>query len=415
MKNPTVADVSDSPMSLSRRQWLQSASLGGSAWLLSGLLPTRTAAAEVDAEQLKRKFLELMANPVGPIPGAVVLVGTSKEILFHEAVGYARIVPERVPMQKNSIFDVASVTKVVATATACGILVDRGQLDPDAPLTKYLPDHVGEGVDKITLRHLASHTSGFRANPRLSSQGKGPDLIKAMLTNSPQWQVGTRNEYACRNLIHLSTIVERVSGMPFGDFCTKEIFEPIGMTESKFNKVPVTDRVVAHHMGGNRLGVCHNQDTWAAKMPLGNAGLFTTPIDLSKFCQMMLNGGTLNGKRVLSRERIEDFTKTFTDPKLPAYGFVWSTRSKGSHRPSRLSDKAYGHAGYTGQAVWIDPGKDLFTLVMSNRTHGAQITADNEKDAEFRLPKPAGDLQMKEAQYEILASMADATLKALGN
>src|SRR5690606_1640691 len=128
-----------------------------------------------------------------------------------------------VPMQPDTLFDVASVTKAVAAATACALCVDRGLLDPDAPMSRYLPDHQGAGIDKITLRHLAAHTSGFAADPRLHAGGKGDAFFQGMLRESPSWPVGTRYEYADRNTIVLGVIVERATGLPFGEFCTKEI------------------------------------------------------------------------------------------------------------------------------------------------------------------------------------------------
>lgn len=296
-------------------------------------------------------------------------------------------------MQRDSIFDVASVTKVVATATACAICVDRGLLDPDAPLTKYLPDHRGQGVEKISLRRLASHTSGFRESPRLFAAGQGPAMFAAMLKESPQYEVNTHYEYACRNIILLSTIVEHVTSRSFGEFCTQEIFAPLGMRDSQFNQVPPSDRVVGtlYH----ELGVSHNDDTRAAGCAIGNAGLFTTGPDLARFCRMMLRGGTLDGTRILSPQVIADFTKPDQLPQFRQHGFIWMTGDE-PHRPKRLSARAYGHGGYTGQALWIDPDKDVFTIVLSNRNHPRDLPGSKEK------------------QYTKLGRIGDLVLEAFG-
>jgi len=150
--------------------------------------------------------------------------------------------------QQYELFDIASVAKAVCTAMAVGIREDRGLLDHDAPVTRYLADHRGRGVDQMTLRRLASHTSEFHNDPRVSDGGiKGDAIFERMLTENPKWPVNTRFEYACRNIILLSTMVERVTGDSFNDFCQKEIFEPLQMHESAFNRVASSERVVATH------------------------------------------------------------------------------------------------------------------------------------------------------------------------
>ena len=296
-------------------------------------------------------------------------------------------------MARDSIFDVASLTKVVATATACGICVDRGLLDPDAPLKKYLPDHKGKGVEKISLRRLASHTSGFAANPRLGALGKGAVMFERMLVESPTWEVNTHYEYACRNIILLSTIVERVTGRSFGEFCTNEIFKPLGMVDSVFNRVEASSRVVATHV---ELGVSHNVDTRASGCAIGNAGLFTTAPDLARVCQMMLNGGELDGHRVLSEKVVEDFTKTNQLERFYAHGFIWKTGLDNPNRPTLLSPRAFGHGGYTGQSLWMDPKKRVFSIILSNRTHPADIRGS------------------KDTQYGALGRIANLALQEFG-
>jgi CubicO group peptidase (beta-lactamase class C family) len=302
-------------------------------------------------------------------------------------------------MQQDSIFDVASVTKVVCTATAAGICKDRGLLDPDAPMTKYLPDHQGKDVDQISLRRLASHTSGFAENPRVSREGrfKGDVVFAQMLKDNPKWPVNTHYEYACRNIIYLSTIVERVSGRGFGEFCQGEIFEPLEMRDSVFNRVEPSPRVVATHEGDHCQS--HNPDTIHAGRAIGNAGLFTTAGDLSNFCQMMLGDGQWRGKRILSPETIADFTRNNQAPQFPGRGFIWETDLKSDHRPARMSDKAYGHSGFTGISVWIDPEKCVYTIVMTNRNHPEKVGKQTNRGME---------------QYKARGRIADTALEALG-
>ena len=321
------------------------------------------------------------------------MVGDEREILLHEAVGFAQLVPQKVRMERDSIFDVASLTKVIATATAWGICVDRGLLDPNAPMTRYLPDHQGNGGDKITARHLASHTSGFAADPRAAAAGTGETMFKGLLAESPTWEPNVHYEYACRNIILLSLMIERVTNQSFGEFCKKEIFGPLGMKDSSFNQVTPSRRLVGTHV---ELGVSHNEDTLAAGRAIGNAGLFTTATDLYRVCQMMLNGGVFHGKRLLSQKIVAEFTTAYQLPPLPSHGFIWMTGMNELHRPSALSACAFGHGGYTGHALWIDPEKNIFTLILSNRTHPHDVPGT------------------KEAQFRTLGRIADLALEALG-
>lgn len=340
-------------------------------------------------------------------PGAVVLVGTPDRVLYHEAFGWARVVPERAAMRRDSLFDIASVTKVACTATAVGILRDRGQIDPNAPMTKYLPDHQGRDVDQISLRHLASHISGFPDGPRVSHSGrfKGEQVFARLLLDQPSWPVATRYEYSCRNSILLSTMVERITGRSFGEFCQAEIFDPLQMTESAFNRIDPTVRVVATHHPV--LGENHNVDGRDAGCAVGNAGLFTTARDLSNFCQMMLKEGEWNGRRILSRETIADFTTTVPDPKFPIRAFLWEVDPKSLHRPQKMSAKAYGHSGNTGISVWIDPEAQVFTLVMTNRHHPWN------DDMPLGVKEAKNSVRGKE-QYRCCSRIADAALAALG-
>lgn len=342
----------------------------------------------------------------GLFPGAVVLIGTPDKVLLHEAFGFAHVEPKKVAMQKDSIFDVASVTKIVCTATAIGICKDRGLVDPDAAMTVYFPDHKGKGVDKISLRRLASHTSGFAEMPRVSFEGKfkGDALFERMLTHNPAWEVNSKYQYACRNIIYLSTIVERVTKKSFGEFCQEEIFNPLEMPDSRFNKIEPSDRVVPTHYPV--LGESHNSDTRDAERAIGNAGLFTTANDLAHYCEMMINNGTRNGKKLLSPETIADFTKPNQLPQFIGRGFIFETDLKSRHRPTRMSDKAYGHSGNTGISVWIDPEKKVYTIVMTNRNHPR-----NEKFANGKEPtnSPRG-IQ----QYKARGRIADAAMEAFG-
>ncbi len=379
-------------------------------FLLASLaLPLAAQAQEGDAakdaaakiEQAVRQEIE-----ADLFPGAVVLLGTADRILFHDAYGLAQVKPQPVAMRKDSIFDVASVTKIICTATAMGILRDRGLIDPDAPMSRYLPDHKGKGVDQISPRHLAAHVSGFAADPRVSHGGKvtGDEIFVRMLLEDPTWPVNTKYEYADRNIILLSTIIERVTGKSFEAFCQEEVFRPLQMKDSHLNRVEPTERVV--DCGYPPLGLSHNIDTRHTDRAIGSCGLFTTAEDVSHVCRMMLHPGEWEGRRVLSKETVIDFTTRRKDFPLAGRGFIWEVDEKSNHRPAGMSAKAYGHSGWTGISVWIDPVPGVYTIVMTNRTHPAL--------KKYEPGQRPSSSQRTEEQYRARGRIAQTMLDAFG-
>jgi CubicO group peptidase (beta-lactamase class C family) len=356
------------------------------------LLASEGRSSETSSPSAARQLAEAVQLEIdaGLFPGAVVLVGTPEGVVYHEAFGFSQIEPVNVAMQRDSLFDMASITKVVTTSTACAMLVDEGKLDPDAPVTDYLQDHVGKGVEKISLRRLASHTSGFPEHPRLGERGQGAEMFAAMLSESPSWQCNSRYQYACRNAIILSTVVEQVSGQSFSDFCRERLFEPLNMVDTQFNRVEALDRAAASH--SPTLGASSNIDVRAAGRAIGNAGLFSTARDLANFCEMMLGNGKWQGRRLLSNRVIADFTKLNQLPQFPGRGFLWEVDVDSIHRPTRLSAKAYGHSGYTGQSLWIDPVQKVYLVILTNRTaipdHGSK------KEQQYRARSRIGDMAL---------------------
>lgn len=308
----------------------------------------------------------------GRFPGAVVAVGTRAGPRFLVVKGDAQVRPARVAMRADSIFDMASVTKAVATATAIGILVDDGKLTWDHTLRDLLPDHKAEGAERILLRHLGAHVSGFREAPRVYRGGTGDAFFASVLNQQPTWKPGERFEYACKNCITLSTAVERVSGMTFEAFCRTRIFDPLEMRETRFHRVPASDRVAGTYV---ELGLDHNEDGQAAGRGIGNAGLFSTAGDLERFCQMMLGKGERAGVRILSEATWRELvTSRF---EVSPHAFLWQTGRSLAHRPEGLSDQAFGHSGYTGQSIWIDPAQDLYLIILTNRVHPERVETNS--------------------------------------
>lgn len=330
----------------------------------------------------------------GLFPGAVVLLGSADRVLYHEAFGHARIVPDKLEMPKDAIFDLASVTKVVATGTAVGVCVDRGLLRFETPIREALPGLTGEGIDPITIALLATHTSGFD-NAKYHQRAQGDAMLELMLGVAPQWQPGSRFYYSCLNMILLGRMVEKASGQRLDKFCQERVFAPLGMSDTSFGPIPPSPRVVPS--GARQIGQIEDEQARLAARPVGNAGLFSTAGDLARFCRMMLGEGQSGGVRILSKETHNRMTANQLAPPLPCRGLFWEMDRRALHRPARLSDRAYGHSGHTGQSIWIDPEKQVYVIVLTNRNH----------------PQMVGG-KRKDQQYEARARIGDAALESFG-
>jgi serine-type D-Ala-D-Ala carboxypeptidase len=314
----------------------------------------------------KESFRELIARDIaeGMSLGVVVLAARAGKILVHEKFGLARKNPE-VPMRLDSIFDIASVTKVVATAAACAVCIDKGLIAVDAPLGKYLPGIEHEGRD-ILIRDLASHMSGFdNTKHYLPEVLKGADPVAAIKRELPVRKPGEKYHYACINLILVGFAVEAVSGLRLDEFCEKNIFKPLGMVDTRFGSFDPKDERTAKMLNVNP-GIISDEPARAAKRPLGNAGLFSTATDLGRFAEMLLGGGSREGVRVLSPEVVALFERQLNKPPHHPRSFGWDLCPE--LRPSRLSSRAYFHTGWTGQSLYVDPGSNTCVVVLSNRT-----------------------------------------------
>ena len=314
----------------------------------------------------------------GYFAGAVVLAGRQDQVLIHEAFGHAQVLPEKAPMEKDAVFDLASVTKVVATATACAVCVDEGLVDLDRPVRQYLSGLVGKGTEQVTVRQLGMHTSGF-GNKKFAPEYRGDAMLRAMLAVSPHDEPGSRYQYSCLNFILLSLLVEDVTGQPFSAFCENRTFGPLGMKDTRFGPVPVSERVVAMK---EDIGQISDMQARVAGKPVGNAGLFSTAADLARFCQMMLGEGELGDARIMSRSVVQEITHEPSTSHV-GRGFGWDLRPEG--RPRGLSDATYYHTGWTGQSMWIDPEQERYVIVLTNRNHPKERPSLYNDAKRFRI------------------------------
>jgi uncharacterized protein YbbC (DUF1343 family) len=314
----------------------------------------------------------------GKLPGCVVVIGRKGAILHRRAYGSRSLVPERMPMTMDTVFDLASMTKAIATATSLMILVERGTLDLGAPASRYLPELAA--LPPFTVEQLLLHTSGLAPVTPLSDYEAGPEeAVRRIAARKVLAAPGERFAYSDVGYVLLGEIVRRVSGDDLATFARRAIFEPIGMKETGFLPGPELARRAAptEPVGGEfQPGIVHDPRARALGGVAGHAGLFSTADDLVRFAQAVLRRGKLDGKRVVHEKTLALFlARRETSKGGRALGwdidsvYATSKAGAGDGEAPKLSPHAVGHGGFTGTALWIDPEKDLFVLFLSNRVH----------------------------------------------
>lgn len=311
----------------------------------------------------------------GRIPGAVVLVGNRTGVVYRQAFGQRAVEPEQLPMTADTRFDLASLTKAVATTTAIMQLVEERKLNLDAPVAKYWPQFARNRKGAITIRQLLTHYSGLRADLDLNSGWSGYDkALRLIVAEKPVAAPGRNYLYSDINFEILGELVRRVSGQPLDVYCTEHIFQPLGMKDTGFNP-PSEQRsgIAPTEYLNDKLRWCRVHDPTAFCMGgvAGHAGLFSTADDLAVFARMLLNGGSENGVRILSRQSVDAMAIPQSPPgKGKLRGLGWDIRAPfSSNREQLLPVGSYGHLGYTGTLLWIDPVSQTYVIVLSNRVH----------------------------------------------
>ncbi|HTD53670.1 MAG TPA: serine hydrolase, partial [Thermoanaerobaculia bacterium] len=321
------------------------------------------------------------------LPGAVVLVGHNKKIVFRKAYGYRALLPLREPMTVDTIFDAASLTKVVATAPSILILAEEGKLRLVDPVVRYIPEFGDGGGDreKVTIEQLLTHRAGFPPDDPLELYTGTPEEIFARkyrqpLVNPP----GSKFVYSDVGYEVLGEIVRKVSGQTLDRFAAEHVFRPLGMKDTAFHPLPPGE---GRGEGRTRAGISrfapteqregrwmrgevHDPRAYALGGVAGHAGLFSTADDLAKFCEMILAGGRLGHVRVLSPLAVDAMThpSDYGDADLRGLGFDIATgysRTRGDLFPPG----SFGHTGFTGTSIWIDPASETFVILLSNRVH----------------------------------------------
>jgi uncharacterized protein YbbC (DUF1343 family) len=305
------------------------------------------------------------------MPGCVVVVGRHDDILFERAYGSRALLPERTPMTTETVFDLASLTKPIATATSVMILVDRGKVDLDARASSYVPELAK--LPPFTVRQLLLHTSGLpAATPLTDWSTDRAEVIRHIAALTLKSQPGERFLYSDVGFVVLQEIVQRLSGKALSSFASDEIFAPLGMKDTGFLPPPEIRARAApteQRDGGFMIGEVHDPRAFALGGVAGHAGVFSTARDMSRFARAMLEHGVQGEHRLFGEKTFERFVARQETPK-GGRALGWDVDSSfATHRSTLLSDKAFGHGGYTGTAMWIDPKRDLFVIFLSNRVH----------------------------------------------
>lgn len=341
---------------------------------LSSALISNAQATFPGAKEIDRAIEDAML--AGTTHGAVLLIGHEGKIAYRKAYGDRAIVPALEPMTIDTIFDAASLTKVIATTSCLMKLVDQGKLQIDQPVTKYLPEFQG-GHSPITVRNLMTHFSGLRPDVILDPPWTGYQTgIQKALTETPTAPPGTKFVYSDINFLLLGEIVRRLSGQTLAEFANEQVFQPLGMKDTRFCPPPVDLSRIAptefDPAGGPPLrGVVHDPTARYMGGVAGHAGLFTTADDLAKFAQMMLDGGVFRATRLFSAAVIARFTGPQSPPNQPILrGLGWDIDSPLSKNRGELFPiGSYGHTGFTGTSIWIDPSSKSYVILLTNYLH----------------------------------------------
>jgi uncharacterized protein YbbC (DUF1343 family)/CubicO group peptidase (beta-lactamase class C family) len=358
------------------------------------------APAQVGMSGERLGFIDAaVAEAVGrkELPGAVVLVARRGSVVWRKAYGSRAVEPAREAMTTDTIFDVASLTKVVATATSAMILVERGRLRLSDPVSNYIPELKGGGRELITVEHLLTHRSGYAPDFDLGVRWAGhEEMLRQLYAEPLRHAPGARFVYSDIGMIVLGEIVGRVSGQTLDRFADENIFKPLGMKDTGFRRINATHglpaelkrvaptenvRGVKSYLGGTGAqgeegerilrGEVHDPTAHRMGGVAGHAGLFSTADDLAVFCQMILNGGEYGGARILSPLGVGEMTRPRqVTEEGGARGLGWDVNTSFSqNRGDLFPVGSFGHTGFTGTSLWVDPATDAFVVFLSNRVH----------------------------------------------
>jgi CubicO group peptidase (beta-lactamase class C family) len=308
-------------------------------------------------------------------PGVAIAVGRNGHIAYMKGYGYIDWnQPGSPAVDTNTLYDLASLTKVIATATLAMILEEAGQLDINRAVVSYLPEFNSPEKAQITVKQLLTHSGGLEAGANIYRTARGRDQYLAQINARPlQYTPGTNMIYSDWDMIVLQLVMERITGKTLDVLAAEKIFRPLGMVDTQFQPpISLRPRIaptqVDEARGGLLWGTVHDENAWAMGGVAGHAGLFSTAKDLALFSMMILNGGEgVNGVRIVKPATIARWTARQGKESTRTLG--WDSPEGGSSAGQFFSPWSFGHTGFTGTSIWLDPEKDLFVVVLTNRVN----------------------------------------------
>ncbi|MFI5229608.1 MAG: serine hydrolase domain-containing protein [Gemmatimonadales bacterium] len=301
-------------------------------------------------------------------PGAIAVVGTSSSVLDEYAVGHLDWAPSPVP-DDHTLWDLASLTKVIGLTSGIMILHSQGRIDLDAPVQRYLPSWTGPSKQLVTVKHLLTHTSGLPAFKAYDEITHDPDsLAKLMFATPLDTLPGARMVYSDIGAYMLGRVLQAITGQTLDAYLHDRVFKPAGMHETMYNPpasllARIAPTEVDPRRGGLVHGKVHDERAYYLGGVSAHAGLFSSAHDLSRFARMYLNRGLISGARILPAPEIELFTTRQVGDRALGWQKPTGTNSAGH----LMSARAFGHTGFTGTSIWIDPAHDVFIILLSNR------------------------------------------------
>jgi len=322
-------------------------------------------------EERKYKFLNQLDTYLEnvtvneEIPGAVVFVGKGKEELFYQEYGYSQIYPKIEQMRKDTLFDIASLTKVISTWPGIMKLIQEKKIQIDQEIINFFGENINEELKKVTIKNLLTHTSGLPERTFLKQFGNNKEeIIHGLLNDELQYPVNTEFVYSNRGFIILGNIIEIVSGMSLDRYVKKNIWEPIGMYDTGYNperKLNVAATEYIQEKNIVKKGIVHDENAELLGGVAGHAGVFSTALDLSKFCKMVLGN---DENSIIYKEMIEDSFNNHTIGMNDSRGLGWRI-----FNDDNIYKPLVGHLGFTGTSIWIEPDSQVYVILLTNRVH----------------------------------------------
>ncbi|MBV9880803.1 MAG: beta-lactamase family protein [Gemmatirosa sp.] len=351
-------------------------------------LPLRSASSVGMSEERLATVTRVVTRGItaGGYPGAATVVGRKGAAVIKRGFGRLSWGTESQAVDEHTVYDLASLTKVVGTTTAIMVLYDEGKIDLDAPVRQYLPAFTGGQKDRVTVRQLLTHHSGLPPGRDLWRSARNPEEAREQVLATPLvCRPGECYEYSDLGADVLGFLVETVSGQRLDRFLDERVFRRLGMTDTFFLppaavRYRTAPTEVSPPRGYPLKGEVHDENAYALGGVAGHAGLFSTAADLSIYAQMLLNGGEYGGERIVADSTV----RLFTERAVGTRGLGWDTCNNRGSCGSLMGASSYGHTGYTGTSLWIDPDRDLFVVLLTNRVHAARAQRPAKVIADVR-------------------------------